>query len=64
VELDEKLEYAILEMIVGDGITNTREVIDRLVAEGWELKKVLDHLVEMYKRKLFDLKPDPGIFTN
>jgi len=60
MDLDPKLEHAILKIMTGspEGSVNTREIVESLVGQGWELQTVLDHLVEMYKRKLFDL---PGL---
>lgn len=65
MELDEKLEYAILKTMAEtdkNASHNSRDLIDQMVAQGWEEDKVVKHLVEMWRRKLFDLTPDPGIF--
>lgn len=62
-KLDEKLKYEILKAMASGTVGhNTRDMIDHMVAQGWEEKMVVEHMVEMWRQKLFDLTPDPGIF--
>ncbi len=53
---DEQIQYHVLSLMCDEGVTNTREIIDRVVAKGFSQADVLRVMTKSYKEGLFNIE--------